>query len=200
MNTRAPLSALLVGIIVLVGVAGCAGEEAAVETPTTETPSAAEPAESEVPPLANEDAYRALISVGLERYDLTIDDGTFTVLQSMEGYGAAEWTKDDMRIIITHRDLDGDWEWTYTDEGVSVDSATPDAFTAEDKAEYLALAKRIVEAVGEDAAGITEVYTWKAAGGVMQGDYDFGPDKSLRLHVATDAEGRLGYSYMTNEM
>ncbi len=197
MRTRTVILTLVVLLLVALS-SGCASGSTADAPKTAPTASpAASPAADEVPPLENEAAYRGLISIGLARYDLTIEDGTFATLQSMEGYGSAEWTKDDMRIVVTHRDINGEWEWTYTDEGVSVDSATPDAFTDADKTAYLALAKSMIAAVSEDSSDIAELYTWKAAGGVKQGDYTFGgPEKKLQLHIATDAEGHLGYSYM----
>ncbi|GAB4292494.1 MAG: hypothetical protein Kow0067_19200 [Coriobacteriia bacterium] len=202
MRLRTPAVLALAAMTAIALLAGCSGSS----TETTETIApgdAGTTRDSTVqdapPPLADEALYQALLAVGLERYDLTIADGTYEVLQSMEGYGAVQWTSDATTITITHRDIDGEWEWTYTDDTVDVDSATPDPFTDADKAAYLALATKMIEAIGEDATGIAEIYTWKAPGGVMQGDYRFGdPDAPLRLHIATDAEGRLGYSYMRN--
>lgn len=203
MRPRTPALLALAAMLVIALLAGCSGkptETAETTTPEDTGTTRDSVAEESPPPLADEALYQALLGVGLERYGLTVADGTYEVLQSMEGYGAVKWTGEVATITITHRGVDGEWEWTYTDDAVDVDSATPDAFTDADKAEYLALATKMIEAIGEDATDIAEIYTWKATGGVMQGDYRFGdPDAPLRLHVATDAEGRLGYSYMRNE-
>lgn len=199
MRTRTLLILTLIGAFMLTTVSGCSCSSDTVESAETGPAVSDEaPVEEEMLPLENEEAYRSLLAIGLERYGLAVEDGTFTVLTSMEGYGAARWNNEDISITITHRDINGEWEWNYTDDGVNIDSATPDAFTDAEKAEYLALAKSMIAAVGEDASDIAELYTWKATDGVMQGDYLFGgPEKDLQLHISNDAEGHLGYVYMT---
>jgi len=202
MRTRTLLILTLIGLFMLATVAGCACSSDTIESAETSPPVSNEaPAEDEIPPLADEEMYQALLSIGLERYDLTIEDGTYTVLTSMEGYGAVEWTLDDHRIAITHREIDGDWQWNYNDESVDIDSVTPDAFTDAEKAEFMELAKRLIAAVGKDDSDIAELYSWKLTGGVMQADYLFGgPDEDLQIHISTDAERHLGYMYLTHEL
>lgn len=203
MRSRIP-ALLLVMLLLLSAMSGCAcsSQTEAPATGTAEPSVSDEPAaEEEVPPLADEQMYRDLLTIALERYDMTIDDGAYTVLQSMEGYGAVEWVLDDVRIVITHREIDGDWEWSYDDEAVDIDSATPDPLTDAEKAEFLSLAKRLIAAVGKDDSDISELYSWKMTGGVMQADYLFGgPDEDLQVHISTDAEGHLGYMYLTHKV
>ncbi len=202
MRTRTLLVLTLACVLSLTSLSGCACSSQTTEPAATEPAVSDEaPAAEKMLPLENEDAFRSLLAIGLERYDLTIEDGTFTVMTSMEGYGSIMWTKEDMSITITHRDVNGEWEWNYTDDGVDIDSVTPDAFTDAEKTEFMALAKRMIEAVGKDASDIAELYSWKATGGVMQADYLFGgPDEDLQIHISTDAERHLGYVYLVPEI
>jgi len=198
------LALSLAMLLLLSAISGCGGAQSSepetVEPDVSATEGAAA-TEEEALTLTDEGSYLALIDIGLERYDLALENGTFTVLYATEGYGTGQWSNGDVTVTVTHRDIDGEWEWTYNDEGVDVNSVTPDPFTDAEKADYLTLAKAMIAAVGEDSSDIAELYTYKATGGVMQGDYSFGDaEKNLRLHIATDAEGRLGYSSMTNTL
>lgn len=203
MRAQTLFATTLVALLLLATLSGCACSSDTVESTRPDPVVSGEtPAASPEPlTLADEELYRALLSIGLERYGLTIDDGEFAILTSMDGYGAVQWTKDDHRIAITMRDVEDEWRWDYTDESVDVNSATPDAFTSAEKAQYLELAKRLIAAVGKDSSDIAELYTWKATGGVMQGDYTFGgPDEDLQVHISSDSEGHLGYVYLTHEL
>jgi hypothetical protein len=209
MRTRTIVAAVLALLLMLV-LPGCAcspdepdapadtGAEAPAPEPAGEPDPDTEP---ELPPLENEEQYLALLGIGLESYGLTPADGEVAVLESMEGYGALQWSSGDHVITITLRDVENDWRWDYVDDTVSVEGATPDPMTDTERASFLALARRMVEAVGGDSATVVEQYTWKAADGIKQGNYLFGPrDDERVLHIATDGEGHLGYSYMTHEL
>lgn len=196
MRTRTTLSLAVVGLVLAGLLAGCGDSS----RPPTEAPAeppkeaAADAPPEQFPPLAEEEQYTALLAVGLDySYGLAPDDGAIEVLESMEGYGAVRWTTDEHSVIVTHRDADGKWDWVYVDENVDTDSVTPDALTKAERDDFLALAKAISTAVGRDEP-VTEDYTYKATGGVKQGDYTAGgaPAGSMNLHFATDGEGRIG--------
>ena len=207
MRTRTIIAAVLALLLMLV-LPGCACSPDEPDTPTDTGAEAPAPEpdtepddEPELPPLENEEQYLALLGIGLELYGLTPADGEVVVLESMEGYGALQWSSGDHVITITLRDVENDWRWDYVDDTVSVEGATPDPMTDAERASFLDLAARMVEAVGGDGATVVEQYTWKAADGIKQGNYLFGSlDDERVLHIATDGEGHLGYSYMTHEL
>ncbi|MCK8114838.1 hypothetical protein [Anaerosoma tenue] len=207
MRTRT-IVAVVLALLLMLALPGCAcspdepgtptdtGAEAPAPEPDTEPDN-----EPELPPLENEEQYLALLGIGLELYGLTPADGEVVVLESMEGYGALQWSSGDHVITITLRDVENDWRWDYVDDTVSVEGATPDPMTDAERASFLELAARMVEAVGGDGATVVEQYTWKATDGIKQGNYLFGSlDDERVLHIATDGEGHLGYSYMTHEL
>jgi hypothetical protein len=207
MRTRTIVSAALALILMLL-LPGCACAPEDPGTPADTGAEAPAPAgepepdtEPELPPLEHEEQYLALLGIGLEFYDLTPADGDVVVLESMEGYGALQWSKGDHVITITLRDVENDWRWDYVDDTVSVEGVTPDPMTDAERASFLELAGRMVEAVGGDSATVVEQYTWKATDGIKQGNYLFGePGDERVLHIATDGEGHLGYWYMTREL
>ncbi len=197
--SRIFLSAML-GVCLVFGVVACGSDTA--DEPATEEPvaEADEPAEepTEAQPLPDEQLYKDVLALGLDySYGLALDDGTYEVLENMEGYGAVSWTDDEGReITVSRRYVEGEpEEWTYSDtERAAEGGVTELSPTGAQLQKWDALAEGVLSATGASGE-LTRGYAWTSDSGISTFIYatdGMTDDPNLRFNLGVDeALGRF---------